>query len=251
MNYWSRKDELRVKAQKHTEEMQDAYDAEIQSAVRDSIIYGEGARYPEKKNSDSAPIFYFLNTDSVTALLMSQEESAAVLNFASYKNPGGKFIEGSSAQEESLCHASFLYNVLREFPGYYEWNAKHKNRALYENRAIYTPNVLFEKDGKSRFCDVITCAAPNKGAAQKYNRVSDDENRHELFERVVFVKDIAEENNIKTLILGAFGCGVFRQNAEDVCEAIRTAFAKSTVKNIVVAVPGNDHNAKIFRMSFL
>ena len=38
----------------------------------------------------------------------------AVLNFASFKNPGGMFYNGSSAQEESLCHESFLYNVLKK-----------------------------------------------------------------------------------------------------------------------------------------
>ena len=56
---------------------------------------------------------------------------------------------------------------------------------------------------------------------------------------------------IDTMCQDSAVSSIVRTYAEDVCEAIRTAFAKSTVKNIVVAVPGNDHNAKIFRMSFL
>ena len=33
---------------------------------------------------------------------------------------------GSRAQEESLCHESFLYNVLRQFQYYYDWNISSK-----------------------------------------------------------------------------------------------------------------------------
>ena len=52
-------------------------------------------------------------------------------------------MEGSSAQEECLCHTSNLYNVLKRFPKYYEWNKKHNNKALYTNRAMYSENVTF------------------------------------------------------------------------------------------------------------
>ena len=40
-----------------------------------------------------------------------------------------------------------------------------------------------------------------------------DENNAELFRRIKFVLDVAEENKVETLVLGAFGCGVFGQDA--------------------------------------
>ena len=40
-----------------------------------------------------------------------------------------------------------------------------------------------------------------------------DENNAELLRRIKFVLDVAEENKVQTLILGAFGCGVFGQDA--------------------------------------
>lgn len=81
-------------------------------------------------------------------------------------------MKGSKAQEECLCHESYLYNVLREMPDFYAWNNQHKNKALYLNRALYTEDILFERDDQHAYCDVLTCAAPNKTAAQKYCNVS-------------------------------------------------------------------------------
>ena len=60
--------------------------------------------------------------DSVEAIMNYSQGKTAVLNFASYKEPGGGFMAGSQAQEESFCHESFLYNVLRQFQYYYDWN---------------------------------------------------------------------------------------------------------------------------------
>ena len=52
------------------------------------------------------------NRKKVKELFDEEKESICALNFASYKNPGGKFMDGSSAQEECLCHESILYEVL-------------------------------------------------------------------------------------------------------------------------------------------
>lgn len=89
------------------------------------------------------PVIIVDKLDSVKSAIQHRDGKTAVLNFASYKNPGGKFMEGSSAQEECLCHASTLYNVLKQFPVYYQWNRVHNNRALYTNRALYSEDVIF------------------------------------------------------------------------------------------------------------
>lgn len=159
--------------------------------------------------------------DSVKSAIQHRDGKTAVLNFASYKNPGGKFMEGSSAQEECLCHASTLYNVLKQFPVYYQWNRVHNNRALYTNRALYSEDVIFMDDSVCVYgaepeqvkIDVITCACAKFFCSWKYARVEVDENNAELLRRIKFVLDVAEENKVQTLILGAFGCGVFGQDA--------------------------------------
>ena len=45
-------------------------------------------------------------------------DNLALLNFASARNPGGGFLGGSNAQEESLARCSALYACLKDNPMY-------------------------------------------------------------------------------------------------------------------------------------
>ena len=137
-----------------------------------------------------------------------------------------------------------LYNVLSEFKDYYAWNDKHKNRALYENRALYSPDVVFTNDSVGTLCDVITCAAPNKSAAQKYCHVSDEENYNALESRIRFVLHIAEKEKVDTLILGAYGAGVFGQDATEVAQIFKRLLIEEfwTFEKIIFAIPDCSRN---------
>ena len=251
MNYFENKQENKKKARIHNEAMEKMYPNRISNAVKDSVIYGVDAETP-KPIHEGKPEIVFMNTDSVEALLAygEAEGKKCVLNFASFRNPGGMFMEGSSAQEESLCHQSFLYNVLRRFPDYYAWNEKNKNRGMYENRAIYTPGVVFAKGERSTICDVLTCAAPNFSAGKRYGSVPKSDNSAALRSRIRFVLDIAETEHVDTFITGAFGCGVFSQDASEVAELFKMFIANTSIRTIVFAVPGNDKNAKAFSFYF-
>lgn len=245
--YYKNKQERMEQAEKHTIEMVKKYSGLIMTCAIDSQVYGPNFnprilyKGPDGNNTE----FILTDKDSVTAIVERPlNEIVAVLNFASYKNPGGKFIEGSSAQEESLCHASFLYNVLASCSVYYEWNNEHKNRGLYENRAIYSPDVLFQKGKDKRDCDVITCAAPNITPSHKYNwGVTDEENTKSLKSRIKFVLDIAADQKRETLILGAFGCGVFGQDAEEVANIFMDYLTTThkMFKKVIFAIPKGFH----------
>ena len=251
MGYFARKVELAERAAKHTEEMEERYANEIETCIACSRVYSPDSTFGKNIQPQKEPAVRFTNTDSVSAVLhFAEKGKTAVLNFASYKNAGGKFIEGSSAQEECLCHESFLYNVLRNFGDYYSWNMDHLNKAMYTNRAIYSPDVIFERNGHKAACDVITCASPNKMPAVRYGKFTDEENSKVLQERIKFVKDIAEENSVSTLILGAYGCGVFMQDPDEVAEIFSEVFARTSVDTIVYAVPGDDRNKYIFEKRF-
>ena len=178
------------------------------------------------------------------------KEKTAVLNFASYRHPGGGFLNGSMAQEEAICHASFLYNILREFTDYYEWNEAHYNMGLYMNRALYSPDVFFFGDNENRVtADVITCAAPNRSMLLKDGRFSEEENEAALRDRIRFIRDICDSESVDVLISGAFGCGVFAQKPEEVARLFKDCFSDTEVKKVIFAVPP-DRNHPPFEREF-
>ncbi|MFR3753045.1 MAG: TIGR02452 family protein [Enterocloster sp.] len=71
----------------------------------------------------------------------------AVLNFASAKNPGGGFINGAMAQEESLAASSCLYKTLTAHETYYRMN-RACSTMIYTDHAIFSPDVVFFRDGR-------------------------------------------------------------------------------------------------------
>lgn len=205
----SRKSELVVQAEVHTNEMRAKYSGAIESSVKSTKVYSPDSVFSVNPTVKDTEIIVE-DLDTVSALIKHKGNGkTALLNFASYKHAGGGFLNGSRAQEEDLCHKSYLYNVLSEFTDtYYAWNNKHKNKGLYLNRALYSPSILFED---KIYCDVITCASPNRSIFKRYKTVSEEENEEVLRSRLKFILDIAKENEVNTLILGAIGCGVFSQ----------------------------------------
>lgn len=269
-DYWKQKEERAKKAQEHTKEVGNIFSKFIEKTIQNTFTYSTYFKCSKSRPNVSTNIVVE-DMDSVSAIFKYKpktlNEKIAVLNFASYKNPGGQFLNGSSAQEESLCHESFLYNVLSGCKNYYEWNNLNKNKGLYLNRALYSPVVAFMRPVQHEHvtedsnivthlyasCDVITCAAPNRYAAQKYLNVSDAENFAALKSRVKYVLDIAKENEVDILILGAWGCGVFGQDPADVANLFKHYLTTThkCFKTVVFAVPkGNNANYAEFEKVF-
>ena len=249
--------ERRIQAEKHTKEMEKNFHKEILYSAQKSRIYNGAVTAAFFRMRSICITSWVKNQDVGTAIEESKmkypESKTAVLNFASYKEPGGRIIDGSMAQEEALCHTSALYNVLKCLTSYYEWNRQHLNRALYLNRGIYSPEVPFVFGDSMIKCDVITVAAPNKNAAQKYCKVSDEENSLVLRGRIRFVLDIAETNQVDTLILGAYGCGVFGQDPTEVAEIFLELLesGKYSFRKVVFPIPaGKDGNLIAFEKVF-
>lgn len=143
-----------------------------------------------------------------------------VLNFASAKNPGGGFLGGSQAQEESLARSSALYGSLTRFHSeYYEAHRNQKD-AFYSDRMIYSPDCPVFRDDAGVFLDAsyqvdfLTSPAPNAGAIQKNRPLMVAEIPGTLQARMDKVLALFASKGCSTLVLGAWGCGVFRNCPE-------------------------------------
>lgn len=116
-NYnWENKEERANVAQKHTDEMKQKYSKETAYSAQNTTIYDSNHTF-STFSKEVKPKFITEDLDSVSAIFKHHSNKTAVLNFASFKNPGGKFLNGARAQEECLCHESNLYNILSQLAG--------------------------------------------------------------------------------------------------------------------------------------
>jgi len=160
-------------------------------------------------------------------LVQDGAESVTVLNFASARNLGGGYLGGARAQEEDLCRVSALYTTLHEAPDYYDAHRASRD-PLYSHRVIYSPDVPVFRDERYKLLDqpfavsFLTSPAPNAGAfANKYPDRSADLPAI-LAERAARVLAVAVHHDRATLVLGAWGCGVFRNDPAHAAAAFRT-----------------------------
>lgn len=162
---------------------------------------------------------FIWNCSTVDAILRMAEEGqgrCAVLNFASARNPGGGFINGAMAQEESLAASSCLYGTLTAHEEYYRFN-RACGSMIYTDHAIYSPDVVFFRNGSFQLlkepvtASVLTLPAVNMGQViLKGEDVSVAERA--MKHRMKLALAIFAEQGCKNLILGAYGCGVFRND---------------------------------------
>ena len=150
-------------------------------------------------------------------------EKVAALNFASAKNPGGGFLNGSQAQEESLARASALYACLLPQAAYYDTNRNEKT-LLYTDHLIVSPQVPVFRDDDDRLIDepwkvtIITSPAPNAGAIERNDPTYLPSVETTLRRRAEQILSAAVTYDQTALVLGAWGCGVFKNDPKLVAQ---------------------------------
>ncbi|HEY9258129.1 TIGR02452 family protein [Chitinophaga sp.] len=176
------------------------------------------------------------------------------LNFASAKNPGGGFLGGAQAQEEALSRASGLYVCLTSKQAMYDIN-RANHTCLYTDNMIYSPLVPVFRNDHDALLDqpynisVITAPAVNAGAV----RNNEPQRLHEIaavmLGRIEKLLSVAVVQKQTTLILGAWGCGVFRNNAAEVAHWFahhlqQNEIFKNAFSNVVFAVYESSEKAQ-------
>lgn len=246
----------------------------LQNAVKNSI---ENQRFiPETEIIDALPPRYSKKAQIVVSKNRSFEAAAnyrgqkvAVLNFASATTPGGGVTNGASAQEECLCRVSTLFPCLKDKALWNQFYAPHRaaQNSLHNDDIIYTPDVVVFKDDDYHplpspfLVDVITCAAPNLREIPTNSYNQDDGHkvhisREALFEthkrRANQILSTAAKYEAEVLILGAFGCGAFRNDPNVVAAAYQCvipAFLNhfKTIEFAVYCPPNDQSNYEAFK----
>lgn len=182
-----------------------------------------------------------------------------VLNFASAKKPGGGFLTGAQAQEESIARSSTLYPTLmtRVAQSFYTLhNSQNVKSGYYSHAMIYSPGVIVIRDDQGGWVepltiDVLTCAAVNAGVVrQTISNITKSEKEEKIErlmkERMARILSLFEQQGVRHLVLGSFGTGVFRNDVDVIAKiwgelllAEKARFSKS-FERIVFAVLGRD-----------
>lgn len=246
--------------------------AETMKSKADTVVYpvfwdnNQAAYYDKWLYFDKPDVEVVADTTFSAARKYLQKENnrehVAVLNFANPHYAGGGVEHGAMAQEECLCRSSNLYPCLFApcaQAAYYQY---HRNRPdhLFTDRVVYTPNVVVFKDDqpvpqllpRAQWfrVDVLTCAAPYLGETV---HISPSDLKTLFTSRIREICRVAMEHKVSTVVLGAFGCGAFRNPPELVAQAFREVLQEDLYKHsfskVVFAIKSNgrpDDNYNVF-----
>lgn len=233
----------------------------VEAATDGTVGYPPDAALPNVVPSDRPTAFEVVNDTTLAAArqLAADGLNPVALNFASARNPGGGFLSGAQAQEESLCRASALYECING-------NAMYRHHApmpggFYSNYAIYSPAVPVFKDDDGEPldapypCAFVTSPAVNAGVfAKERKHGRRDVIRDEMAARIDKVLSVMAGHGHDAAVLGAWGCGVFRNDPEMIAElfanALRSRFAGVFAKVVFAVLSADGETIRPFEERF-
>lgn len=199
-----------------------------------------------------------------------QGYSVALLNFASSVEPGGGALDedhgGTNGQEEQLCYSSelagFMQEVLKQssttqgakfFPLNNYQEVKFKNAINWiHHQLVYTPDVQFFRSNAANnyeFLDtpfkvgILSSAAPVEPTLTSLKDGSidykDKATKGYVKQAIALQLYAAHVKGHDTVILGAFGCGAFKNPPQAVAKIYKEVIDKQfqrAFKKIVFAI---------------
>jgi uncharacterized protein (TIGR02452 family) len=194
--------------------------------------------------------------EAAKELLAENDSPVLCLNFASAKNPGGGFLGGSQAQEECLARASALYHCIHPVRGYYDTN-RHCGTCLYTHHMIYSPAVPVFRDDDDQllpktYCvSILTSPSVNRGAMETNESDRLREIEATMLARIDRIFAIAVAKGYRRIVLGAWGCGVFRNDPNEVADWFKKLLMSDDYRNcfetVMFGVWDNSSNLSTFK----
>ncbi|MFM9001018.1 MAG: TIGR02452 family protein [Opitutia bacterium] len=199
---------------------------DVLRAVMGTVHYARDHAHQPPRRGPHATVFDVANETTLSAARRHLDAGLrpAALNFASATQPGGGFLSGARAQEEYLCRSSALFECLHTSAMY----SLHRRLAdpLYTDAMSYSPEVpVFRGD------DHALLAQPWKlsiitSAACLATHVHPLERPHigpTMWARMLKVLTVALDRGHDSLVLGAWGCGAFGNDGDQIAGLFRQA----------------------------
>lgn len=196
--------------------------------------------------------------------LVAKGYNPLMLNFASGGHPGGGVENGARAQEETLCRRSTLarsiYTFDEKYARNYHYTHRKGNNYPLDNlnfSAIYSPYVTFFREGldctfmEDPFqCAVVTCAALNLNGRHPLKLTRDGnmppQAKSITANKIRTIFRLALRHHHDALVLGAFGCGAFRNPPEEMASIFKSVLNEDEFRNkflLVTFAIIEDHNS--------
>ena len=195
--------------------------------------------------------------------LVKEGYNPVLLNFASAGHPGGGVETGARAQEETICRRSTLTRSIYSFDARYAHyygqsltSAEHYP-IVSEFSAVYSPGVTVFREGIDCLLmenpynvAVVSCAALNLNGKYPIKLTPDghlpqaaiDITRNKI--RTAFRIGLTYGHD--SLVLGAFGCGAFRNPPAEIARLFHEVMEEPEFKNkykLITFSIIEDHNS--------
>lgn len=219
---------------------------------------------PPLSDSTHRPIIEVTKETTIACICRLYEQGIipCALNFANGIHPGGGYVNGAHAQEEACCCCSALYYTLiqEQCNDYYISNQEHipinKNCVDCTDWMIYSPDVPIFRDTNENFIPPIYANFITSPAICILRPPKIAEYDDIMITRIRKIIYLAIERGQKTIILGAFGCGAFHQDAHDVSQYFKKILIDENLQayfdKIVFAIFSrhHDNNYSVFKSVF-
>ena len=230
----------------------------IKSEITKAKVYKKEFKVITKKQYETTTDCINEDCAKVGYNLIKEGYNPVILNLASNVKPCGGYDKGTSAQEESLCYMSTLSQSLYQFgniklkcvkecgvkniPGVYPLDINYGG--------VYSPNVLFFRNNIDKkysmrenpfFCSIVTVASLSNKIRNEYTV---DENKYcnedgtlnseglEIEQnKIRTIYRIALDNNHDSIVLGAFGCGVYNLLPKEISKLFYDILQEEEFKN--------------------
>ena len=229
------------------------------SMMRNTVFYEREFRVDNIVNKHDPTVIEVQNMDCLQAGVDLKDlgYSPAILNMASRSNPGGGVVTGAGAQEESLFRRTNLFRSLYQFTRYAsQYGVKRSQHQYPLDRnfgGVYTPDAVFfrenERNGYALMDTPVTLSFIAVAGVNRPDLTSDGMIAAHLVEtvknkiRTIFRIGLAHGHD--ALVLGALGCGAFRNPPRHVARLFHEVMDEQEFKNkyrqIVFAIL-DDHN---------